>query len=89
MDGNGQLDYFTYNNLACSQILLYHQWQILKIMKSFVLFARVDMNFIIIYVSLIVPLHVSVAINKIIKTYAKDVLQAHKGNYYQYTTTAA
>ena len=54
-------------------------------MKFIVLFVKVDMNSIIIYVFQIVPHHALDAIKKIIKIYVKGVPLALKENYYQFT----
>ena len=89
MDGNGQLDYFINNNLVCLQILLSHQWQILRIMKLFVLFVKLDMSSIIIYAFQIAPHHALFVTKKIIKIYVPDVLLAPKENYYQYIIIVA
>ena len=91
MGGNGQLDYFIHNIffLVWRQILLHHQLQIVRIMRLFVLFVKVDMNSIIIYVFLIVPHHALNATKKIIKIYVKDVLLVFKGNCYRFIIIVA
>ena len=89
MDGNGQLECFIHYILAILKILYNPQLQIVRIMKSFVLFVKVDMNCIIIYVFLIVPHLALNVIKKIIKTYVKDVLLILKENSYQFIIIVA
>ena len=89
MDGNGQLDYSIHFILVYILILLQHQLQRVRIMKLFVLFVKVDMNSIIIYVFLIVPHLALNVIKKIIKIYVKDVLLVLRDNCYQFIIIVA